>query len=448
MKDLLRLNAEFAKNVWMEFSIQRLIAMPIIIFIVMGLVASSDSSESTILLHYSAMAGYVLIGMLWGIKTSSESILDEYNDKTWDWQKMSILGAWKLTIGKLFGSTLYNWYGAAICWVIFMCTTNKFETEYMIGVYLIIITVMLHSLMLILSLQQVRKADGRTKIKSNQNYIIGIVLVSYFLGIIFSFKENLTWYGITTEAGIMPVAAALFYCAWAVAGVYRTIRAELQYSDTPLWWFMFIITNIVFQYGFFVKEGASGTLGFAACLGLMAIELLILCYILALSESKDIVNFRALFNALKEKRYKFLLQNSSLWMLTFPVAFLLAIIAFFFYLLRNESSGGFSNDYYSTNDSAIMLALLFSIFSFAIRDLGILLLLNFSGRSKRADAAMLVYLFILYGLFATMTKGGSLGAFFFPDITANPFALVLFPQMEACIVIFFLVRQWQKVNRV
>ena len=124
MNKLLRWNAEFAKNVWLEISTKRLLAMPAIIFLIIVLifmnVDSTTAANST--LKYVSIGGFVFLGMLWGIKSASNSILDEYNEKTWDWQKMSIIGAWKLTVGKLFGSTIYNWYSALICLVIYLFT--------------------------------------------------------------------------------------------------------------------------------------------------------------------------------------------------------------------------------------------------------------------------------------------------------------------------------------
>ena len=66
MNKLLRWNAEFAKNVWLEISTQRLLAMPAIIFLIILLifmnVSSTTDANST--LKYVSIGGFVFLGML------------------------------------------------------------------------------------------------------------------------------------------------------------------------------------------------------------------------------------------------------------------------------------------------------------------------------------------------------------------------------------------------
>ena len=193
--------------------------------------------------------------MLWGVKSAADSIIDEYNEKTWDWQKMSIIGPWKFAIGKLFGSTSYNWYGAMICWALFVTSsfyTEQPYTELKIAVLLILIMISVHGLMLIISLQMIRKADGRTKIKSNRIFIIGIVLISTasrFFGLSYlddGTDSPLSWYNVIKNPTDIAILNTLFYGGWILAALYRSMRAELQFSDKPIWWFAFIFSNLIF----------------------------------------------------------------------------------------------------------------------------------------------------------------------------------------------------------
>ena len=42
-------------------------------------------------------------------------MVGEIRDRTWDGQRLSSLGAGTMIWGKLFGSTIFNWFGGAIC---------------------------------------------------------------------------------------------------------------------------------------------------------------------------------------------------------------------------------------------------------------------------------------------------------------------------------------------
>ncbi|HVA97380.1 MAG TPA: hypothetical protein VNG53_00680 [Bacteroidia bacterium] len=465
MKNILKWNAEFAKNIWLEFSPQRLIAMPAIIMLVVALIFSSSSSPANAwnTIHYAALAGFVIVGLLWGIKMASDAILDEYNEKTWDWQKMSIIGARKLAFGKLFGSTLYNWYGAILCWILFMISTgysNYPENQFKVGILLIISMIALHGIMILITLQMVRKADGRAKIKSNRVFIFGIFFL-VFISRFFTpwiphsgYPMNLNWYFIPMNSTDRTMLSALFYCAWIIAGLYRSMRAELQFSDTPVWWVLFLISNFFFQYGFFINSPAfHGTHGLAYCFAIVFSETLFILYFLSLSESKDIVNFRLLLNALKEKKYRSFFQNVPLWITTLPIAFMFGLFAFIFFavsptnnnytdaLLSPMSLFNFNILFSKTQAFCFFIA----VMGFVIRDLGILLLLNFSTRSKRADTAMVVYLILLYIVLPLLTKDLGIGLFFYPDITSNSFSMLIFPLVEAALVLFLVAKRWKEM---
>jgi hypothetical protein len=458
MKGLLKWNPEFAKNVWLEFTPQRLIVMPVIIGLTAALIIMSGSDGARETLHTAAMAGIALLGFLWGIKTSADAILDEYNEKTWDWQKMSIIGPWKLAWGKLFGSTIYNWYGAGICFFIYLLTSfgaDDVTKEIQSGVLMLVGMVSVHGLMILVSLQLIRKSDGRTKIKSNRIFISGIILMSFLINIfssrfLDSFETDITWYGIVRGNMNLMTLNAVFYCAWIIAGLYRAMRAELQFSDPPVWWVSFIGSSFLLHYGYFAgmeKVGIAG--GISAAAAITFLEFGILLYFLALSEPKDIVNFRLLESSLKNGDRKTLFENLPLWITTLPFAFMLGFIAVLFFNVEVKGSA-IENMYreFRIDGAGRSFAALFAVYGFVLRDLGILLLLNFSNRSKRADSAWIVYLLVLYVLLPMLAHESDLGigAAFYPDFTVNRAVMVLFPLVEATLVLYFVVKRWREIK--
>jgi hypothetical protein len=458
MKGLLKWNPEFTKNIWLEFSTQRIIVMPVIIGLIAALIVMSGGYDSYKTLHTAAMAGIALLGFLWGIKTSADAILDEYNEKTWDWQRMSVIGPWKLAWGKLFGSTGYNWYGAGICFVIYLATSFSYDDvmkEIQSGLLMLIGMVSVHGLMILVSLQLIRKSDGRTKIKSNRIFISGIILMSFLVNIfssrfLDSFETEITWYGLVRGNMNLMTLNAVFYCAWIIAGLYRAMRAELQFSDAPVWWLSFIGSSFLLHYGYFAgmeRVGLAG--GISAAAAITFVEFGALLYFLALSEPKDIVNLRLLENSYKAGDRKTLLQNLPLWITTLPVVFLLGFIAVLFFNM--EVKGSLLEDIYrefKLAGAGRSFMALFAVYGFVLRDLGILLLLNFSNRSKRADSAWMVYLLVLYVLLPLLAhqSGLGIGAAFYPDFTANGLVMVVFPLAEAAVVLYLVVKRWREIK--
>ncbi len=455
MQSFLKWNAEFAKNLWLELSVQRLIAMPAIIIVVALLIMMNTGEEANQVLHYSSLAGFVFVGMIWGIKSSADAILDEYNEKTWDWQRMSVIGAWKLGIGKLFGSTIYNWYGALLFWAIYVLTSLTMDDpakELKISALLIIGMISLHGLMILISLLMIRKADGKSKIKSTRIIIPGFIIVIYlsnvFRGSFFGEISDFSWYGLVYDPLWISIVSSVFLCFWVVAGLYRSMRAELQFSDTPGWWVTFLLTSFLFQYGYFAgAKDITVISGITMSLMVLFAQCLALVYFLSFSESKDVVNFRLLFNSIKAGRYKVFLQNAPLWLITLPVAFIAGILSDIFLKIAYQDSftGEIMRDF-GIHGSGRATMLLIAIFGFVVRDIGILLLLNFSSRSKRADSAMVVYLLFLYVLMPLLLKDLGVGAAFYPDISANPIVMAVLPVIEAAIVVFFLFRKWGRLE--
>ncbi len=452
MDKLLKWNPEFAKNVWLELSVQRLIAMPAIILLIAVLVLTS-TGNSWDTLHYISMGGFTLVGMLWGLKSASDAILDEYNERTWDWQRMSIIGPFRLAIGKLFGSTIYNWYGALIFLLLFLLTALRMENtvrELKLGVLMVLGMITLHGLMMLMSLQMIRKADGRNKIKSNRLFIVGIVLLGFMSNFVRSGIMNLgagyfSWYGILNDPTDLSIISSAFYCFWVVAGLYRSMRTELQYSDAPVWWLSFLVSSLVFQFGYLSHiPSLSLTAGLAILFAVNFFQYVVMVYFLALSEPKDIVNLRLLQNNFTAGNFKTFFENIPLWLFTLPVAFMVGLLAVGFFALTNSTNELFEKMHLEGTTKAFMF--LIAVMGFVVRDLGILLLLNFSSRARRADGAMMVYLVLLYILIPMVLKDYGIGTIFYPDITANSLMMVLFPLIEAAVVLVIVVKRWNELK--
>ncbi len=110
------MNPELRRNLWLQFSILRLILPPVAIGIVLLLVWLV-SAHSLTAVAASAEWFYLLIILLWGTRRAADLVAEEVAGGTWDSQRMSALGAWQMTWGKFIGGISYVWYAAGIAFI-------------------------------------------------------------------------------------------------------------------------------------------------------------------------------------------------------------------------------------------------------------------------------------------------------------------------------------------
>jgi hypothetical protein len=107
------MNPELLRNLWLQFSPQRIIAAPLILGAVFALIASATDSWE--LVGRVANVGFVVIAYLWGTRRAVNALADEITAGTWDGQRMSSIAPWSMAWGKLIGGTAYVWYCALLC---------------------------------------------------------------------------------------------------------------------------------------------------------------------------------------------------------------------------------------------------------------------------------------------------------------------------------------------
>jgi len=67
---------------------------------------------------------YYLLTLVWGTRLAGDALINEIRDHTWDQQRMTSISPWSMAWGKLFGITIYVWYGAVICLAVFTVTAS------------------------------------------------------------------------------------------------------------------------------------------------------------------------------------------------------------------------------------------------------------------------------------------------------------------------------------
>lgn len=155
------MNPELRRNLWLELTTHRIVAMPTVLVLVFALFITMQG-EWPAALYTTATWMFVLLVHFWGARQSSEAVTEEVRDRTWDWQRLSALTPWQMAWGKLAGATAFTWYGAAICLAAIAIAASNGAGRGNAGAFALTLVasgVALHGMLLAASLQAARKAS-------------------------------------------------------------------------------------------------------------------------------------------------------------------------------------------------------------------------------------------------------------------------------------------------
>ena len=449
---LLEKNPEFKKNIWLEISTQRLIMMPLIILMVVLLASLSSLGDTYDKLTNISYFGMVVILLFWGSKVAYSNIIHEYNDRTWDWQRMSILTPKQLMIGKLIGAPIYNWYGAMIClslvFIFGVMGDNSSIIDIIVNsVSTLLLGISLLSVSILFALLKIREGNGRDKLKTGQIFILLILFALFFNSSAFNFMFNRLSFSTVNFVTWKVFGENLFYAIWAIIGLLQVLRRELNYKNKSYLWVLFLLTSslvktmvVMDSIKLFVDNYVF------VYFAILSIQAIALFYLLLLIEQNEISSLKILLRKIKEKNYTYLNYNAPLWSLTFPfivIGLIMIWVLFDKNILNNDSyllalfykNVKFGEGYNSFQTLSIVLGVLF----FVLRDFLIMLYLQTSSKKKRIGAAFILYLFLLYvvfpGLTSTINSTVAL-QLFIPFSVSGSF---LFPLVE-CVLIYLIIR--------
>ena len=449
---LLEKNPEFKKNIWLEISTQRLIMMPLIILMVVLLASLSTMGDTYNKLTNICYFGLVIILLLWVSKVAFSNIIQEYNDRTWDWQRMSILTPKQLMVGKLIGAPIYNWYGALISlFLVFIFGSMSEETSLfdllINSISTLLLGVSILCVSILFALLKIRAGNGRDKLKSGQLFILLILFALFFNSSAFSFMFNRISFNPIKFDAWKILGENLFYAIWAIIGLHQVLRKELNYKNKSYLWILFLITSALVKTMVMVDSiGVFIDNYFFIYFVVLSIQAISLFYLLLLIEQNELSTLKILVRKIKEKNYTYINYNAPLWSLTFP--FIIIGLIFSWILLDKQI---INNDSYILNhfvntiklentlDSLQSLSIILGILCFVLRDFLIMLFLQTTSKKKRIGAAFILYLFLLYVVFPgfTSTIGSSIGLqLFIPLPIVGSF---IYPIFE-CVVIFLIIR--------
>jgi len=429
-------NPEFLRNLRLEFSLHRVIGMPLIAGLVFLAVWLATESMDSIGAAASIMAFILLV--LWGTRLSTESVMTEVENLTWDEQRLTSMTSWEMTWGKLIGSTSFIWYGAL--WLLpFVVLWPK--DAIMGGFEMVITGVAAQATAMLFGMLFLRLKPAGLRGLATVAQITGVLLGTGVLLALFPLRDqsmDIQWYGLTFEAERFGFAALCIITSWTIAGIHHLMRSELQYADPPYVWGAFLIFAVFFNAGFAEISPwmAFETPGLATAMVVAFATSALLTELAALLEPKGFIPMRQWLARLAENHTAAARAATPCWFVSLVVSAVLCITAAAFE---------------ATTGNAQTIPTLAAILLFVIRDVGLISFFTLSGRPFSGTVTSLVYLGILYLLLPAILIFAEQPHFlsiFLPDVdvTASPVMSMTPPAVEAAITWSMLAWRWNRIR--
>lgn len=389
------MNPEFRRNLLLELTLHRLVAMPVILLLIYFAAWAIEDEDGV-----ASIAMVLMVGMLilWGTRLAGDAVLGEVTGRTWDAQRMSALGPLSMTWGKLLGSTIFVWYGAALSIPAFL---YSYESSVMDLVRVLMTGLFAQATALFTSLviQRSRPQGMRFQVTFAQlvaiaaGFTYSAVLTDEF------FFGSITWYGTIMASRDFAFYTGIAALAWVCFGIYRLMRGELQFRCWPVGWTAFVLFWAAYVGGF----GANWFHG-ARVLGGDSIEpilrlswtyILVVCltWAAAYAEPKGFVRLRRWGIALRSGNPARILNATPTWAPALLAGLLLGLV-----LLATWGGAPDAREFLGGGlaQAESMGAFTVALMLFLLRDIGMIYFLTLDGRARRGHLMALVYLTVLY----------------------------------------------------
>jgi hypothetical protein len=403
------MNPEFVRNTWLELTPRRvffMVAVLALIFFAAALSGGNDYRPAGV-----AIFLFYFIVVFWGSRNAALSVVGEIRDRTWDSQRLSSLGAGAMTWGKLFGSTIYNWFGGGFCLAVLLASELVHQGSIKTAidfVYYVGIGVISQAAALLASLIAARRRQAHYRYGAFVYQLAGIfAAVCVFLMweaadpavlILTGHKptEFIVWWGRLFDAKPFLMLSLAAFATWTLVACYRQMRIELKMRNGPFVWIGFLLFIGVYAAGFdaWLTSGSQAEEWdmFARRLAVVASTYGILTYVMVLLEPKDRVLYRWMGGQIAAGRPDNAFLRLQAWMMSYFAAItVVATLSLRLFQLQEGFGSG----------TAVFLAAA----GFLSRDVSLFVLFQSLPGRRRGDFGAVVALFALYALIPAILNG-------------------------------------------
>ena len=447
---------ELRRNFWLDFTLQRSILTPIIFSLIVYISYLTNGKPSHTGFHLACFFIF-----LWGIKNASETVIEEINNNTWDFQRQSSLSSLSMTIGKLLGSTLFAWYGAGISLLYYIIFFSGNPAMLLRSILVLIGGGILgQSISLLASVQvvpQIRHEHGQ---KTFRYFLLGLFISAIATWVTFIEQysgASIHWFQYDFSAREFSLISLWLFALWSLIGLQRSFSRELQYQHTPIAWLGFNLFMMAYFAGlsniYFDFSKITNNLPSTESLTLSDLELLLkktatytaffiaqlLIYIVLVTEVLDTVQYRKLILRFKAGFYLEAIQFVPLWIISFILMIGAGCLTLF-------QLSGLSNE---VTQSFSLNILITTLMLFTIRDILLFHYFCFSTNYKRVVGAFVIYLFLLYFLAPVLLSAlhfGTLNVIFLPSWGNNRWLAFGSLFLQISFLTYLCISAWMKSN--
>ncbi|MDR2260745.1 MAG: hypothetical protein LBE06_07430 [Azoarcus sp.] len=400
-------NPEFRRNCWLKLSPIRLALMPVVILLVIMAIKAGDGGGQTI--RMLACLGFLAMTALGGAKEASGALREEFSCGTWDSQRMSSLTPWQMVWGKLFGSTLYVWYGGVILLGVAAFAAHgegaRIENIALTGVIFVEVALFLQCSAMLSTLCAWRM-NRQTK-----QTMIGILVVFLFVFLMWGMIcgivvydsdkfETIAWRHQVWDLQDLRDLFALFLfllIAWVFIALWQVMRAEFLLRNHLGWWLAFYTFWLLWGAGFVEKNW------FVFFLSAVLV-VWVSIYLFLFSGRKDQMAWLRLLTAFRRRDIRLLQHLAPGWLISFAVLVVLCVCALF---AAGKQEGA-------------LFVFFASGLSFVVRDIVFILWINLVA-ARRPDVTAVLYLLVAYCVLPSF-----FGNLFLPPFLSRDYMKLLF----------------------
>ena len=377
------MNPELRRNLWLELSPHRLIAAPIVLGLLFLLVSSSQARPWPSV--FSTASGILfLVVHLWGMRKAGESVTEEVRDRTWDWQRLSSLGAWPMAWGKLVGATAFPWYVGLLC-LATMAVAWSMEASLrgtpwvMLGLAASAVT--LQAGAFAGSILASRK-DSRlgARLGTFLLFPVAIAALAAYVQVDREMATPITWYHVRFGPLRFLACSAVAFAGWALLGAHREMQRELRVRALPWGIPAFVLFMGAYVAGFEMPMTSAPSAFVFGCF----FTAMVLVYYGLFADVTNAMTLRTMLQRARGRDWRRGLEALPLWAVALPIAALFSVLS----ALQPMPPGlGLGERWLGLYPVAMFLL--------ALRDVGLLAFFALAPRARRVEGAALLYIVLL-----------------------------------------------------
>lgn len=356
------LSPEFHRNLWANFSLFRLAAVPVLTGL--GSLTIMNMSEKGFdALMIGSLTFYWLVVIVWGSYAAGAAVQDEIRNNTWDFQRISSIAPWQYAIGKFFGTTSYIWYFGLMLWAVFaaawfsqisagalpggnaasillsratkngllppeMAAQENMRQFLFSTFFMVLAGIFAQALAFYEGCRSLTAGSDRTRgiarWRANMGgFLMGVIAGSIifftfapgsvspgrqpFGGIYSAYSKlgEVDWHNIMIDGLTLTVCSLLFFTGWLLVGIWRLLKEGLMCKLWPVAWPLFTATLIIYCTGF--MEDPAHQLRFGCTIAF------ILTYIVMFRDAGNPAKYRRLATAVEKGEPSRIIENIPLW---------------------------------------------------------------------------------------------------------------------------------------